>query len=89
MGWLILLAYLAFINWFTYREYAYDKHASRYKVWRTSERNLIRLAMFGGTPAAIYACKKFRHKTKKQSFKLRLYFVAAIQVIFIILIITA
>ncbi len=85
MGWLILLVYLAGINWLTYREYGYDKHASRFKVWRTSERTLIRLAMFGGTPAAFYACKKFRHKTSKGGFMLKLYFVAAIQVVFIIL----
>jgi uncharacterized membrane protein YsdA (DUF1294 family) len=83
MGWAILLAYLLAINLYTYREYGYDKHASKFKVWRTSERMLIRLAMLGGTPAAIYACKKFRHKTKKTSFKLQLYLAAFIQIIFI------
>ena len=87
MGFAILLGYFVAINFYTYREFSYDKHASRFKVWRVSERKLLQLALMGGTPAAFYACKKFRHKTKKRSFKIKLYAIAAIQFIFIILII--
>lgn len=46
---------------------------------RISETTLLTVAAIGGSPACILAARKFRHKTRKLSFKLKLYAIIIIQ----------
>lgn len=55
-----LLAYVA---------YAMDKSAARRGAWRTKESTLHLLALAGGWPGALIAQRRFRHKSRKQSFQ--------------------
>ncbi len=55
-----------------------DKVAAAHGEWRTSEATLLGLAVFGGWPGAYLARHVFRHKTRKQPF--RLYFWIAVTV---------
>ena len=80
---LVLFLYLAGINFYTYKLYAYDKFAAHRRVWRVSEKRLLTAAFMGGSPAALYASKKFRHKTKKKSYRIKLFFVMVMQVLLI------
>ena len=76
-----LLIHFVSINVVTFCVYAFDKRAARKKAWRVSERTLHAYALVGGTPAALYAQKKLRHKTKKESFRRQFYVVMAVQVL--------
>lgn len=78
-----IAAYLAIINIVTFALYYRDKKMARNGGWRVSEKTLLMLAFFGGTPAAYYAQKKFRHKTKKSSFKAKFFMIIIFQIILI------
>ena len=60
--------------------YKTDKEKARLGRRRISEQALHLAAMLGGTPAALYAQKKFRHKTKKLSFKIVFWLIALTQI---------
>jgi uncharacterized membrane protein YsdA (DUF1294 family) len=77
-----LFIYLLIINAVTFFHYWNDKSLARKKyAWRTPEKSLLFYALVGGTPAAFYACHLFRHKTKKSSFRNKLYMVLILQII--------
>ncbi|MCW8825608.1 MAG: DUF1294 domain-containing protein [Gammaproteobacteria bacterium] len=61
----------------TFIVYAIDKSAARNGRWRTSERTLHAMSLFGGWPGAIFAQQKLRHKSKKRSFRI-LFWITAI-----------
>ncbi|WP_260926772.1 DUF1294 domain-containing protein [Novosphingobium sp. 9] len=48
---------------------------------RISERHLLMLAFFGGTPGAYAARSLFRHKTRKQPFVRNLHAIAILQAV--------
>lgn len=50
--------------------YRIDKSAAQSGAWRTSERTLHVLALFGGWPGALIAQSVFRHKSQKASFRI-------------------
>ena len=60
--------WLALINLLTYGIYWWDKRRAVKGKRRISERELLSWAAVGGTPAAFFAMRKFRHKTQKSSF---------------------
>lgn len=62
---------------------AYDKLAARKGGWRIPEANLLLLALLGGSPALWASMKWFRHKTVKQSFRLKFFAVVAVQLLLI------
>mgnify|MGYP001158550167 FL=1 len=80
-GW--FWAALFAVNLLTFMTYGMDKARARSGAWRTSEANLLLLAMIGGTPAAYAACHYFRHKTAKKSFQSELFLVALVQTIIV------
>ncbi|GMM93644.1 DUF1294 domain-containing protein [Qipengyuania sp. MTN3-11] len=47
---------------------------------RTSEADLLALALLGGTPGAYAGRKLFRHKTRKQPFSSQLHTIAILQI---------
>lgn len=75
-----ILLYLLAINILTASLYLYDKWMARKNAWRISEKALLLGALLGGSPAALYSMRIFRHKTKKASFQLKLFVIIFVQV---------
>jgi len=65
---LVPVYYLA-LSVATFIVYAIDKWAARNHRWRTSERTLHLLALIGGWPGALIAQQVFRHKSRKEAFR--------------------
>ena len=53
----------------TFAAYGLDKQSARERTWRTREKTLHLLSLFGGWPGALTAQGWLRHKTKKTSFR--------------------
>ncbi|NNJ68086.1 MAG: DUF1294 domain-containing protein [Boseongicola sp.] len=64
----------------TFAAFGWDKRQARRDGQRMSESYLLSLSFFGGSPAAKFAQKRFRHKTRKQPFGMQLNAIIAIQV---------
>jgi uncharacterized membrane protein YsdA (DUF1294 family) len=72
-------AYLALVSVATFAAFARDKRAARMGGRRTPERSLLALAALGGAPAALLACARLRHKTRKARFLAALWLIAGAQ----------
>jgi uncharacterized membrane protein YsdA (DUF1294 family) len=59
---------------------ASDKRRAMAGLRRTPERDLLGLALLGGSAGAIAAQQMFRHKTRKEPFRTLLWSTAAVQV---------
>ncbi len=59
----------------------HDKRMAEQRGWRISERMLLTVALLGGSPGALVARRRFRHKTRKQPFSSALYAVCLLQVV--------
>ncbi len=71
--YLILVAVMSAV---TFVAYGVDKRrAGSIGRRRVPERTLHLLALLGGWPGALLAQRRFRHKTKKASFRLAFWFV--------------
>jgi len=75
-----LLSWLAAINWITFLVYGYDKASAGLQRLRVPERVLLALALIGGTMGAFAGMYLFRHKTSKESFRVRFTLILAAQV---------
>lgn len=76
MGFPILIGivlYLIAINFIAFASFGIDKARAENGWRRTSEANLLALALIGGTPGAYAGRKLFRHKTRKQPFSSQLH----------------
>ena len=71
--------FLIAINIATLLAFRSDKAAAAAGRRRIPERDLLVLAMLGGTPAALAARQLFRHKTRKQPFSTYLLLITAAQ----------
>ena len=60
--------------------YWWDKRQAKLDRWRTPEKTLHMLALLGGWPGAIFAQRYFRHKTRKVSFQIVSWMIAALHV---------
>lgn len=67
-AWSAALFYMAAINVVTYLAFWIDKERARAGRYRIPERRLLLLALMGGSPAAMLAQRRLRHKTRKQPF---------------------
>ena len=65
--WAFVL-YLAMSS-ITYGFYYFDKSAAQKGEWRTPEKTLQLLALFGGWPGALVAQQTLRHKSQKREFR--------------------
>lgn len=81
MGWLLLAAFL-FTNAITWALFAIDKRRAQSGRFRDriAERTLLGFAALGGSPAAWHAISRLRHKSSKDSFKLRLLLITGVQI---------
>ncbi len=82
-----LLIYLILINLFAYFAIYIDKKKAINGEYRIKEKELLEIALLGGVIGAIIAMFKFHHKTKKQSFFIRMYAIAVAYLIIITVII--
>jgi uncharacterized membrane protein YsdA (DUF1294 family) len=74
-----ILVFLAAINAWTMLCFWQDKYRARTGQRRTSEADLLALALIGGSPGALLARRLFRHKTRKEPFSTRLLVIVALQ----------
>jgi uncharacterized membrane protein YsdA (DUF1294 family) len=74
-----ILLWLAFINVVTYGVYWLDKRRAEKGKWRISEKELLLWAAIGGSPAAFFAMRRFRHKTRKTSFRVWFWLIVVAQ----------
>src|SRR5690349_20328379 len=72
-------AWLAIINVIAFTAFAVDKQLAVEGRGRIPERDLLSLAMLGGSVGAIAAQQMMRHKTRKEPFRSRLRAVALSQ----------
>jgi uncharacterized membrane protein YsdA (DUF1294 family) len=72
--------YLVVISLATYFAFWLDKRRARQGSWRISESNLLFLALIGGSPAAIFAQQRLRHKTRKEPFRTFLFCIPGVQI---------
>lgn len=77
--WPALFAFLFAINGWTMICFWLDKRRAMAGERRIPEADLLGLAVIGGSPGALIARRMFRHKTRKQPFSDRLFWIAAIQ----------
>jgi uncharacterized membrane protein YsdA (DUF1294 family)/cold shock CspA family protein len=71
---LVVLGAYVLISMVTFIAYAIDKAAAQAGRWRTAEASLHLLALLGGWPGALLAQQTLRHKSKKGSFRVTLWF---------------
>ena len=74
------LILLVLVNGWTMVCFWQDKEAAIAGQRRIPERDLLRLAVIGGSPAALLARHLFRHKTRKEPFSTYLFVIAALQI---------
>ncbi len=63
-----VLAFALLINAMTVAAFAIDKRRAIRGEWRLRESTLLGLALCGGSPGALWARQRLRHKTWKQPF---------------------
>lgn len=75
----LLATYIIAVNIMTLSVYGYDKVIAGGRMRRVPEKNLLFLAVLGGSPAAIVATELFKHKRRKHSFMIQLVGIFVIQ----------
>lgn len=80
----LLILYLAGINLVTVAMFAWDKRSAIKGQWRIPENTLLMLALAGGTPGAIIAQQRLRHKTRKQPFRSQLMLITGLHVVVLV-----
>lgn len=72
------------INVFTFIQYGKDKRYAEEGKWRTPEKFLILLAALGGSIGAFAGMKKFKHKIRKNKFRIGIPCILVLQIILIL-----
>lgn len=78
---LLLPLFLVAVNLWTVLLFWHDKARARTGGSRVPERDLLAMALIGGSPGAFAARHLFRHKTRKEPFSTRLWLIACVQLI--------
>lgn len=82
----IVILYFIVINYIAFSLYHLDKERAIKGKHRISEKNLLTVVAFGGTLGAWLGMRRYRHKTRKTSFKLWFYAICFLQVMFFLII---
>lgn len=80
MTWFLAVPALVATNALTIAAFAIDKRRAIEGEWRIAESTLLTLALIGGSPGALWARARFRHKTRKQPFATHLDLIAMVHV---------
>jgi uncharacterized membrane protein YsdA (DUF1294 family) len=83
-GWLIPWLLFIAMNIAAFSGFGIDKGRARSGSRRISEKDLLLLALFGGTIGAYLGRSYFRHKTRKAGFSWSLHLIALAQIAFLI-----
>ena len=75
-----LLSWLLSAMLITFLAYGYDKAIAGSRRVRVPEGVLLALALAGGTLGSLAGMQVFRHKTRKTSFRMKFWLIAAVQV---------
>ena len=70
MDWRFLATYFGVISGLTFVLYWSDKRKAQRDQWRIPEGTLHLLELLGGWPAALFAQRSLRHKTKKRRYQI-------------------
>ena len=76
-----LVCWLVGVNSLTVIAFRHDKRMAQSGGWRVSEQTLLTLAALGGSPGALAARHRFRHKTRKQPFRAALQTIVLLQML--------
>ena len=84
--WGILAIWLVFINLITFLAFGLDKWKAKRKeknekVRRVPEKNLLLMAVVGGSAGALLGMKVFHHKTLHKAFRLGVPVILALQIV--------
>ena len=77
----VCLIWLACINLLAFLMYGFDKWRAIRDGWRIPEARLLTVAVLGGSVGAYLGMKIFRHKTRKNKFRVGIPVIFAVQVI--------
>ncbi len=77
--WIILGSY-AGMSLIAFVAFALDKRAAARNRWRTPEKTLHVLELFGGWPGALLAIFTLRHKSSKGSFLVVTFLIVALHI---------
>ncbi|MEK7466843.1 MAG: DUF1294 domain-containing protein [Planctomycetota bacterium] len=84
--WFKLGVYLLLVNMISLLVWREDKRRAERGDWRVSEKTLVYLCTLGGLPGALLSMRMYRHKSRKWSLQLRLFFWSALLVVFAFLV---
>ena len=79
--------YLVIINLIGFLSMYIDKKKAQNGKWRTPEKTLLTIALFGGSIGSLIGMYKFRHKTTKARFWLGIPTMLVLQICLVIYII--
>lgn len=81
---LTVAALVVMANLLAFALFGLDKRRARQGQWRVPERNLLLLAVLGGSVGAKTGQRVFRHKTRKQPFAGTLNAICLVQVVVVV-----
>lgn len=82
-----IVTYLLVINLMAFAAFWFDKRLSQTSTQRIPEASLLVLCLLGGSLGGYIASQKFRHKTKKGSFRVKFCLVVFAQIFIIVVLI--
>jgi uncharacterized membrane protein YsdA (DUF1294 family) len=74
-----LMAGILIVNLVTFGLFYADKKAAEGQNRRISEKMLLLWCAVGGSPGGYLAMQRFRHKTRKQTFRQAFFMIVAVQ----------
>lgn len=85
----LLISYVIIMNIIGFALMGIDKHKAKKRAFRIPEATLFTVALIGGSIGSILGMYTFRHKTRHRSFVYGMPAILIIQVVLVILILTA
>ena len=77
----VLYTYLIIINAAGFLFMLVDKRKAQKDLWRIPERTLMTVALMGGSFGTLLGMNLFRHKTKKDNFRIGIPLILSVQII--------
>lgn len=66
----LVIAYIIFINFFTFILYGVDKYKAKHNQFRIPEATLLLCGYLGGSYGAVIGMQVWHHKTRKWKFRI-------------------